>query len=145
MYLLDAVSPALPDSIPGPHIMGIFCQLVHHRFLRWGEFNEAQVHWGRLIPTCQLVTTKQNKRNISLAFLKKSKLKNPYNSLFNGPNLLLMVCLTTVVTTGQQAWNVSLKLITHQIERPHNLGLHFYANKSEMRQLTYLSKLRRIY
>lgn len=63
-YLLDAVGPALPDSIPGPHIMGIFCQLVHHRFLRRGELDKAQVHRGRLVSTCQLVTTDQSKSNM---------------------------------------------------------------------------------
>lgn len=87
MYLLDAVSPALPDSISGPHVVSILRQLVHHCFLRRGEFNKAKVHRGRLIPTCQLVTTKKSKRNMYLAFQKKkkSRLRNPSKALFTAP------------------------------------------------------------
>ena len=61
-YLLDAVSPALPDSIPGPHVVSIFGQLVHHCFLRGGEFYKAQIHGGRLVSTGQLVTAKQTEK-----------------------------------------------------------------------------------
>lgn len=61
-YLLDAISPALPDSVPGPHVVSIFSQLVHHCFLRGGEFYKAQIHWGRLVSTGQLVTAKQTEK-----------------------------------------------------------------------------------
>lgn len=69
-YLLDAVSPALPDSVPGPHVVSIFSQLVHHCFLRRGKFYKAQIHRGRLVSTGQLVTAKQTEKFQNALFVE---------------------------------------------------------------------------
>lgn len=58
-HLLDAVGPALPDPVPGPHVMGVFCQLVHQRLLGLRESDKSQVHRGRFVSTRQLVATEQ--------------------------------------------------------------------------------------
>ena len=54
-YLLDAISPALADTVPCPDVVCILSQFVHHGFLGGSQFDVTQVQRSRFITTRQLI------------------------------------------------------------------------------------------
>lgn len=139
MYLLDPICPALPDSIPGPHIVSIFCQLIHHCFLRWGKFYKAQVHWGRFISTCQLVTTMQRQTDKTKFMLRVPR--TPYSRHHLIPIVHKPQRLHWGKTT-QQAWDpfpLTIQLLSEKAIWP--LCAQIYTKKTQ--KLAHLWKITR--
>lgn len=54
-YLLDAISPALADTVTCPDVVCILSQFVHHGFLGGSQFDVTQVQRSRFITTRQLI------------------------------------------------------------------------------------------
>lgn len=54
-YLLDAISPALADTVTCPDVVCVLSQFVHHGFLGGSQFDVTQVQRSRFITTRQLI------------------------------------------------------------------------------------------
>lgn len=51
LYLLNAIRPALADTVSCPDIVCILSQFVHHGFLGGGQFDVTQIQRSRFVTT----------------------------------------------------------------------------------------------